>query len=164
MVTSASRLELISESCIYFLPHIWLWVSSRISGIAPVNQMNEKSYNSALLSGKCPSCRKGEIFKYPFSRISHFSDMNPYCTNCGANFEPEPGFYFGAMFITYAFNVVMLVAFGLGLYYFVELPEAIYLILIALLALVVTPVSFRSSRVLWLYWFGGLQYRSDSES
>ena len=126
--------------------------------------MNEKSYNSALFSGKCPACRKGDIFKYPFSRISHFADMNVHCANCGATFEPEPGFYFGAMFITYAFNVVLLVAFGLGLYYFVELPEAIYLILIAVLAVVVTPLSFRSSRILWLNWFGGLHYRSDSES
>ena len=90
--------------------------------------------------------------------------MNSHCSNCGVSFEPEPGFYFGAMFITYAFNVVLLVAFGLGLYYFVELPEAIYLILIAALALIATPASFRSSRILWLYWFGGLDYRSDSES
>ena len=164
MEISVLRQGLILELCIYFLLPTWPLLLSATFGTAPVNQMKEKSYNSALSSGKCPACRKGNIFKYPFSRISRFSDMNSHCSNCGASFEPEPGFYFGAMFITYAFNVVLLVAFGLSLYYFVELPEAIYLILIAALALIATPASFRSSRILWLYWFGGLHYRPDSES
>ena len=120
--------------------------------------MSEKNYKSALFSGKCPACREGNIFKYPVSSIAHFSVMNMNCTVCGATFEPEPGFYFGAMFITYAFNVVLLIAFGLTIYAFVELPEIAYLVLIALLAAICTPFSFRASRVLWLYWFGGLHF------
>ena len=27
--------------------------------------------------------------------------MHDACTNCGQKFEPEPGFYYGAMFISY---------------------------------------------------------------
>ncbi|NOT73847.1 MAG: DUF983 domain-containing protein [Cyclobacteriaceae bacterium] len=87
--------------------------------------------------------------------------MNNHCPKCGALLEPEPGFYFGAMYITYAFNVVILVAFGLTIYYLVELPEFVYLILIALVAVITTPPCFRISRVLWLYWFGGLHYNPD---
>ena len=126
--------------------------------------MSEKSPREALLSGKCPVCRDGDIFKYPLKKISHFADMNVHCTVCGARLEPEPGFYFGAMYITYAFNVFLLIGFGLSLYYFVELPEAVYLILIALLAALITPFSFRCSRILWLFWFGGLHYKPKSES
>ncbi len=85
--------------------------------------------------------------------------MNNHCPVCGAGFVPEPGFYFGAMYITYAFNVVILIAFGLSIYYYADLPEAMYLVLIALLAVAITPASFRCSRVLWLYWFGGLHYK-----
>jgi len=125
--------------------------------------MKEKSRKAALLSGKCPVCRKGDIFKYPFIRIVHFAEMNTYCPSCGALLEPEPGFYFGAMYITYAFNVSILVGFGLGLYYFFKLPEVVYLILIACVAVIFTPLLFRVSRVLWLYWFGGLQYKPDSQ-
>lgn len=121
--------------------------------------MSELSYRTALLSGKCPSCRKGDIFKYPFYRVAHFADMHDRCSSCGAGFQPEPGFYFGAMYITYAFNTAIIIAFGLALYYWVELPETVYLILIALLAVLSTPFSFRVSRVLWLYWFGGLKYK-----
>lgn len=124
--------------------------------------MSEKSTRTAQLSGKCPACREGDIFKYPLSRFSHFAEMNTHCPVCGAGFEPEPGFYFGAMYITYAFNILLLTGFGLTLYYFVELSEPVYLILIALFATLTTPFSFRWSRVIWLYWFGGLHYKPKS--
>ena len=122
--------------------------------------MSEINFRSALLSGKCPACRQGDIFKYPYTKVSHFADMHQHCPSCGASFQPEPGFYFGAMYITYAFNIGMIIVFGLALYYWIELPEAVYLILIAALAVITTPFSFRISRVLWLYWFGGLGYKS----
>jgi hypothetical protein len=85
--------------------------------------------------------------------------MNDKCPNCHVSFQPEPGFYFGAMYITYGFNTALIVAFGLALYVWVDLPEALYLTLIALMAVMITPFSFRASRVLWLYWFGGLKRR-----
>ena len=90
--------------------------------------------------------------------------MNDRCQVCEAGFEPEPGFYFGSMFITYAFNVVLLVVAGVTLYYFLDLPEVIYLVLIVLLAVALMPFSFRLSRSLWLYWFGGLKYKPRGKS
>ncbi len=73
---------------------------------------------------------------------------------------PEPGFYFGAMYITYAFNVALLIAFGLLIFAYVSLPEWIDIALIAFLAALTTPFSVRASRVIWLYWFGGLRSRN----
>ncbi|MBL7849168.1 MAG: DUF983 domain-containing protein [Cyclobacteriaceae bacterium] len=90
--------------------------------------------------------------------------MNKECPVCGAGFEPEPGFYFGSMFITYAFNVVLVILCGVSLYYFWDLPEWAYLVLIFLLTVVALPFSFRLSRILWLYWFGGLAYRGQRNS
>ena len=90
--------------------------------------------------------------------------MNDRCQVCEAGFEPEPGFYFGSMFITYAFNVVLLVVAAVTLYYFLNLPEVIYLILIVLLAVALMPFSFRLSRSLWLYCFGGLKYKPRGKS
>ena len=100
--------------------------------------------------GKCPTCKEGDIFRYPASNLAHFADMNRACPACGISFEPEPGFYFGAMYITYGFNTIILIVFGVSIYYFLELPEIVYLVLIALLAVVTTPFSFRFSRILWL--------------
>jgi uncharacterized protein (DUF983 family) len=92
--------------------------------------------------------------------VRHFAAMHKECPVCGATFEPEPGFYFGSMFITYAFNVILLVVAGVGLYYFGRLPEWAFLLIVFALAVVTMPFSFRMSRILWLHWFGGLQRRS----
>lgn len=118
-----------------------------------------RSYRKALWGGKCPACRKGDIFKYPLSRIQKFSAMNASCPVCQAGFEPEPGFYFGSMFITYAFNVALVVIAGVLLYYFWKLPEWLFLAMVLGVAVATMPFSFRMSRILWLYWFGGLHYR-----
>jgi uncharacterized protein (DUF983 family) len=120
--------------------------------------MNKKTSGSALLSGKCPACHQGDVFKFPVTRISHFAEMNHQCPVCGASFEREPGFYYGAMFITYAFNAALVIVAGLAMFYLLSISEMTSLILIALLSVLLTPFSFRFSRLIWLYWFGGLTY------
>ena len=119
----------------------------------------DKSFRKALLHGKCPACREGALFKYPLKQITKFSAMHSQCPVCGAGFEPEPGFYFGSMFITYAFNVALVVTLGVLFYYFWSLPEWLFLLIVVLTAIGTMPISFRMSRTLWLHWFGGLHYR-----
>jgi len=94
----------------------------------------------------------------------YFAAMHEDCPVCGAHFEPEPGFYFGSMFITYVFNVLLFIVAGVTLYYYLNLPEWLYLSLIVLMAVVSLPFSFRMSRTLWLYWFGGLRYKPGNKS
>jgi hypothetical protein len=84
--------------------------------------------------------------------------MNPTCPHCNASLNPEPGFYFGAMFVSYAINVAIFVSCWLVLYLFVQPSDTVYISVIALAALVFTPFNYRASRLLWLYWFGGLNY------
>jgi len=64
---------------------------------------------SSIYNYKCPKCRKGDLFVAPFD----FKDplkMNKECAHCGQNFEPEPGYYFGAMFISYGWTVWTIMA------------------------------------------------------
>jgi len=49
---------------------------------------------------KCPRCRRGDLFVAPF-RMNNPLDMHSNCDHCGQSFMPEPGYYFGAMFISY---------------------------------------------------------------
>jgi hypothetical protein len=44
------------------------------------------------------------------------------------------------------------------MFYFLNMSELTSLIVIALLSVLMTPIWFRFSRILWLYWFGGLHY------
>jgi hypothetical protein len=84
--------------------------------------------------------------------------MNSNCPQCNATFIPEPGFYFGAMFISYAFNVAIFVGCWLILYLFFQPSDLVYISVIAVAALIFTPFNYRASRLIWLYWFGGHRY------
>lgn len=120
--------------------------------------MQEKSWKNALSSGKCPRCRKGDIFKTSMLDITGFWKMNDHCTNCGVSFEPEPGFYFGAMFVSYALSVVLFAVIGIGLYIVANPADWVYITSIVVGAILFTPFSFRYSRILFLYFFGGIRY------
>ena len=82
-------------------------------------------------------------------------EMNNECPECNASFEPEPGFYFGAMFISYAFAVAIIFITWLFLWVFIQPASTIYIYAILGNVLLFTPFSYRYSRLIWLYWFGG---------
>ncbi|MEL6924222.1 MAG: DUF983 domain-containing protein, partial [Bacteroidota bacterium] len=66
--------------------------------------MSKANRNRGLLSSiwnmKCPRCRQGDLFSHG-AFGSKFTEMPERCPNCGQNYMPEPGFYYGAMFISY---------------------------------------------------------------
>jgi uncharacterized protein (DUF983 family) len=110
----------------------------------------------AVWQGKCPRCGEGDMFVYPLSRITKFSEMHSHCTKCGAPFEPEPGFYYGSLFVSYAFNVAIMVIIWVVLYFTINPPDWVYGVALVIFSILSIPFSFRYSRILFLYWFGGL--------
>lgn len=84
--------------------------------------------------------------------------MNSHCSNCEVSFEPEPGFYFGAMFVSYAISVALFATIGTALYVLGNPADWVYLTAIVVGAILFTPFSFRYSRILFLYFFGGIRY------
>ena len=61
----------------------------------------------------CPRCRKGRLFTEPFVLKNPLA-MPEKCEHCGQRTEPEPGFYFGAMFISYIISGFVLLGISLG--------------------------------------------------
>lgn len=41
--------------------------------------------------------------------------MPKQCANCGQKFEPEPGFFFGAAYVSYGLTVALWVSVGVAL-------------------------------------------------
>jgi len=114
---------------------------------------------SAIFKGKCPRCREGRLFNYPLLH-PRFAEMNAKCPSCEVSFMPEPGFYIGAMYISYAFNVALLVAVGVALYTLTDqASDWVYISSIIAASFLLIPFSFRYSRILFLYAFGGITYR-----
>ncbi len=115
----------------------------------------------AMIEARCPRCREGQIFKYPWWRVGNFSQMHEHCPHCGLRFETEPGLFFGAMFISYAISVGIMMAVGVASFVLFNDPDNIwlyYVIPITLISLVAVPFNFRISRVVMLYLFSGVPY------
>ncbi|OOG69345.1 hypothetical protein B0E43_20280 [Algoriphagus sp. A40] len=110
---------------------------------------------TSVLTCKCPKCRKGQMF--PKGNLMHplrFHKMNESCAVCGQSFEPEPGFYFGAMFVSYGLNTVIFIAVWVLLALLVEnYSLSTLLILLGLTVVVFLPISFRLSRSIWIALF-----------
>lgn len=91
--------------------------------------------------------------------------MHEQCTHCKVKFAKEPRFFDGAMYISYALNVGLFLVSALLIYWFLEpKSENTYLIAIILEVILLYPLLFRYSRVLYLYAFGGLKYKPTLET
>ena len=100
------------------------------------------------------------MFRYHRYNLKHFDKMYKECSRCGLNFEPEPGFYTGAMYVSYAFSVAILIVIGFMLLFFFNDPDIFVYVGITLLTiLILLPVIFRYSRVIYLHLFGGIKFR-----
>lgn len=117
------------------------------------------STTAAVLGLRCPRCHQGKLFTHSAFNITKFAEMPAQCPVCGQSFEPEPGFYFGSMFVTYGFNVATVLGLGVLLYYLFGNPDTwVYVLVVTVVSLFIAPPVLRYSRALWLYWFGGTHY------
>ncbi len=118
-----------------------------------------ESTTQALLALRCPRCHQGRLFTTSAFNLSQFANMPAQCPVCGQAFEPEPGFYFGSMYITFAFNVATVVVLGVLIYYLFGNPDTwVYVTAVTAFTILLTPVMLRYSRALMLYLFGGTGY------
>jgi len=113
----------------------------------------------ALAKLRCPRCHQGKLFSTSALNVTQFAQMPAQCPVCSQSFEPEPGFYFGSMYITFAFNVATFLVLGVLIYYLLGNPDTwVYVTIITGATVLFTPLILRYSRALMLYLFGGVQY------
>ncbi|PCJ82329.1 MAG: DUF983 domain-containing protein [Bacteroidetes bacterium] len=120
-----------------------------------------------VLTCSCPQCGEGKMFVYsnPY-HLSTITKMYPSCTKCGEDFVKEPGFYFGAAYVSYALTVGIWVAVFvilktlafIGFIEFEFLKNAPTLIISGVTTLIVLlPIIYRLSRSIWLSSFTKLK-------
>ncbi len=98
----------------------------------------------AILRLRCPRCCKGRVFR---SLIRTEKE----CSECGLDFEREPGFFTGAMYFSYGIGILL--AGPVSIYLFLKgfSEPVIFAVAIAQLA-IVSPLLFRYSRVAWMHF------------
>lgn len=106
----------------------------------------------ALIDCKCPRCRIGKVFSgspYAFKK----NRTNEVCSHCGLFFEIELGYFYSAMYISYLMIILEGAVTG-WLLFKLSNSESIwlYLVIILFVTLSLSPINFRYSRLILLYY------------
>lgn len=97
-------------------------------------------------AGLCPRCHGAPIFRGRFA-------MHSDCPACGLHFEREPGYFTGAMYISYALAVpLLLVLTGIVFWVTPQLSFEAGIGVATVLFLPAVPTIFRYSRILWIHF------------
>jgi uncharacterized protein (DUF983 family) len=106
---------------------------------------------------RCPRCGKGNVFVNKVMSFKKFSDTLDECPKCQLKYEPETGFFVGAMYWTYAVLVGLTVVLSIVLYQLDLFEEAVYII--PLIIVFLLPWVFRYGRLLMLYVVYPIMYK-----
>lgn len=114
------------------------------------------SKNRTLLQSifgmKCPKCRQADLFtSKSMYNIKELAKMPQNCPVCDQLFMPEPGFYYGAMFISYIMTGFAFLGFiGICMFVFNLSVDTSFILLGVAILLTFTWI-FRISRSLWIH-------------
>lgn len=108
----------------------------------------------SILNNKCPRCHKGNFFEgnNPY-KLRKFDKMYKNCPVCNEDFERETGFYYGAMYASYGLTVAFGIALFLLMCVLFYFDSMTYLITFAILQVLLMPIFYRISRLLWINVF-----------
>ena len=112
-----------------------------------------------FIKAKCPRCRRGDIYSTPTYSFGG-QKMHERCSHCGLHYEREPGYWYVAMFVSYAFNVAEMITFAVGLHILTGSNSPwVYVAVLMGVIFLLSPFNYRYSRVALLYWLTpGLNY------
>ncbi|MCF6214126.1 MAG: DUF983 domain-containing protein [Flavobacteriaceae bacterium] len=106
-----------------------------------------------IFKNKCPQCHNGDFFiesnMFTFKNVLKIHER---CSNCHLKYMIEPSFFYGAMYITYALTIA--VAFVISLMgYLMGLSFIGVLIFISIILTILSPLSLRLSRLIYINIF-----------
>lgn len=105
---------------------------------------------SSIFKYKCPQCREGNLFTEPF-KMSDPLAMPETCAVCGQKTMPEPGFYYGAMFMSYIVTAFLYLGIiALGIIVFKLSVTKAFLILLVFVAITYFKTA-RLGRSVWIH-------------
>ncbi len=79
--------------------------------------------------------------------------MERYCGHCGELFDKEPGYFYGAMFVSYALMAGWFILWYALNILVIHMSISVFLTFFALTVIGLSPFTFRWSRSLWINIF-----------
>ena len=108
----------------------------------------------SVFNNKCPNCHEGDIFITKFSYdFKKFDMLYETFSHSGHKYEKEPGFFYGAMYVSYALMVAwFVITWSLNGLIF-HFDSIYYLVFLVSSIIFLMPVTFRLSRLIWINFF-----------
>ena len=114
-------------------------------------EVKKRGLFSSIFQMRCPKCREGKLFETSTFSYSKPTVMPERCEVCNQRFEPEPGFWFGAMFVSYIWTAWFCLFFvGGGIMFAGMSVNAAFALLIVMCAIFYFWI-FRISRSIWIH-------------
>lgn len=111
----------------------------------------------SIFFNKCPRCNKGKFWKSNNPYYNLFlkgGENHSHCLNCDLKFEIEPGFFYGAMYISYGLGIgigSLILIISLAVF---QMKNILLLsLIIGISILILAPVNYFLSRLIWLNTF-----------
>lgn len=126
------------------------------------NKHHHISLLPAFTNCKCPRCRVGKVYENGPYNIGGQKILKE-CSHCGLIYEKEPGYFYAAMYVGYAFIVAELVtiAVAIGVLTGSENPW-LYITVMLSFVLILSPFNYRYARMSLLYFLTpGLRYHPE---
>lgn len=111
----------------------------------------ESGLMKSILDMTCPKCRTGRLFETTTFSFQKPFEMYNRCPHCNQKYMLEPGFYFGAMFVSYTITgLFCLIVIGLSMLVF-GLNVWTSFALLILICIILFVWFFRISRSIWIH-------------
>ena len=111
----------------------------------------------SIIYNYCPRCQSDKFWPkgnpYKNILVKNGGDIGS-CENCNLKYEIEPGFWYGAMYVSYGLTVFIGILTWLIIYVFnKEIDIFIQISIISFLIIVLSPVVYFFSRLIWINLF-----------
>ncbi len=108
----------------------------------------------SILKFKCPHCHEGDFFKAHPYNLSKVGEIHEKCPVCGEKNLKEPGFYYGAMYVSYGLGAAVFIStFTIMNLFFPNFDWINYLFIVIGLLVILTPLLYALSKIIWANFF-----------
>jgi len=103
---------------------------------------------------RCPRCHQGKVFEFKNAyRLDGMFRVHKNCSHCNLKYEKEPSFFYGAMYASYALTSGWFIIWFFIDKFFLKLDTLTFAVGVTLSIVVLSPLTIRYSRLLWLNFF-----------
>ena len=108
----------------------------------------------SILKMRCPKCNKGRFYESHPYNLKKIGEVKKECNNCNLKYDMEPGFFQGSYYVSYGLGVALFAAiFILKILILRDLDYLSTLILMVLVLLILAPLLFALSKIIWINLF-----------